>query len=88
MKPEGSLPCSQDHTTGFILGQMHPVHNSTPYFPNTQSNINFPSTLTSSEWPLPFRFSTDWVDTEIKNKLIEKQHKVLWQQNSLGWLTK
>jgi hypothetical protein len=31
----------------------------------------------------------DWVDNEINNnKHFEKQHKGLWRQNSLDWLTK
>jgi hypothetical protein len=29
----------------------------------------------------------DWVDNEITT-LVEKQHKELWRQNSLDWLTK
>jgi hypothetical protein len=35
---------------------MHPVHIFSPYFPKIHYNIIFPSTPTSSEWSLPFRF--------------------------------
>jgi len=40
-----------------ILIQMNTVHAFPPYFPKTNSNIILPSTPTSSEWSLPFRFS-------------------------------
>jgi hypothetical protein len=40
-----------------ILSQTNPVHNFPTYFHNIYSNIIFPSTPTSSEWSLPFRFS-------------------------------
>jgi hypothetical protein len=53
MEPEGSLPCSQDPTTGPILSQINPVHNFPSYFPNIHSNIILPSTPRSSELSLP-----------------------------------
>jgi hypothetical protein len=37
---------------------MHPVHTFSPYFPKIYSNIVFPSTPMSSEWSLPFTFSS------------------------------
>jgi len=40
-----------------VLSQMHPVHISPHYFPKMNSYIILPSTPTSSEWSLPFRFS-------------------------------
>jgi len=36
------------------LSQMQPVHNFPPYFPKFHSDIIFPSTPRSSEWPFPF----------------------------------
>jgi hypothetical protein len=36
---------------------MHQVHTSPPAFPKVHSNIILPSTLRSSEWSLPIRFS-------------------------------
>jgi len=40
-----------------FLSQMNPIHAFQPYFPNMHSYIVFPSTLSSSEWSLPCRFS-------------------------------
>jgi hypothetical protein len=40
-----------------ILSQMNPVYTSTPYFPKINSNIIFPSSPTSSECSLAFRFT-------------------------------
>jgi len=40
-----------------IFNHTNPTHTFPPYFPNIQSNISFPSMLTSSEWLLSFRFS-------------------------------
>jgi hypothetical protein len=37
---------------------MNPVHTFPPYFSEIQCNIIFPSTHGSSEWCLPFTFST------------------------------
>jgi hypothetical protein len=39
-----------------IMSQMHPVHTLPLYLPKIDSNIILPSTPTSSEWSLPFRF--------------------------------
>jgi hypothetical protein len=36
---------------------MHLVHSLPPYFSRIYSNVIFPSTHRSSEWPLPFKFS-------------------------------
>jgi hypothetical protein len=57
MEQESSLPCSQERATGPYLGQMHPVHNFSLYFPKIHSNIILPCTPRSSGWSLPFRFS-------------------------------
>jgi hypothetical protein len=40
-----------------ILSQMNAVHNFSPHFSTTNSNIILPSISKSSEWSLPFRFS-------------------------------
>jgi hypothetical protein len=58
MEPDGSLTCSQEPATGLvpILSQMNPVHTFPTYFPKIHSNISFPSTPRSSEWPRSFRF--------------------------------
>jgi len=40
-----------------ILIQTHSIHNSLPYFPKINFNINFTFTSNSSAWFLPFRFS-------------------------------
>jgi hypothetical protein len=40
------------------LSQMNPIHIFLPYFPGIHSNIMLPSTPTSTEWSLPFRFLT------------------------------
>jgi len=40
-----------------ILSQIHPVQIFPPYLPKIHSNVILPSTLKSSEWYFPFRFS-------------------------------
>jgi len=40
-----------------MLSQMNPFCTFPPYFPKTHYNVLLPSTLRSSEWSLPFRFS-------------------------------
>jgi len=58
MEPEGSLPCSQESTTGSCLFKIHPVHTFSPYFHKIHSNnIISPSTPRSYEWSLSFKFS-------------------------------
>jgi len=57
MEPEGSLSCSQGQLSVPNLSQMDPVHTFPPSFLKILSNIILPSTPTSFEWPLPFRFS-------------------------------
>jgi len=39
------------------LSRMYPVNIFSPCFPKIRSNIIFPTTLWSSEWSLPFRFT-------------------------------
>jgi hypothetical protein len=41
-----------------VLSQMNPVHTFPPYSSKIHSNIILPSTPRSSEWSLPFRFSS------------------------------
>jgi len=45
------------------LSQIHSVHKTLPNFPKIHFNITFPSTPTSSELSLPFRFPTDILHT-------------------------
>jgi hypothetical protein len=54
---EGSLPYSQQPTTGACPQPHQSSPHLPPYFPKIHSNIIFPSKPTSSEWSLPFRFS-------------------------------
>jgi hypothetical protein len=51
MEPQGSLPRSRGSATGF-----HPEPDKSSLHP-PNSNIILPSTLRSSKWFLPFRFS-------------------------------
>lgn len=51
MKPEGSLPFSQDRATG--LKQFYQVHVLTPYFFKTNFNITILTTKKCSKWSLP-----------------------------------
>jgi hypothetical protein len=44
MEPEGSLPYSQQHTSGPYPEHMHPVHTFPLYFPKMHSNNILPST--------------------------------------------
>jgi hypothetical protein len=48
----------KDPPLAFILSQINPIHNLPPYFNKTDSNIILPSMPRSSEWCLPFRFSS------------------------------
>jgi hypothetical protein len=41
-----------------ILSQMHPVHSYPPYLLKFHSHFIFPSMPGSSEWSVPFRFSS------------------------------
>jgi hypothetical protein len=56
-----------------ILGQLHPVHNLPPYFPNIYSNVIFPSMPTSSEWSLTFTFSE-----QILHKFLISPMRATW----------
>jgi hypothetical protein len=57
MEPEGSLPRSQQPATGPYPKPDASTQHLLPYFPKIHYNINLPSTPTSSQWSLPFRFS-------------------------------
>jgi hypothetical protein len=52
MEPEGSLPYSQQPTTGPYLKSDDPVHTIPPYF-LIHSNIILPSTYKPSGWSFP-----------------------------------
>jgi len=39
------------------LSQLHPVHKLSPYFSKFHCSTVFTSTLESSQWSFPFRFS-------------------------------
>jgi hypothetical protein len=56
MKPEGSLPCSQQPATGPCPDPVESSPQSSNLFPNIHSNIIFPSTYWSSEWLFPSCF--------------------------------
>jgi hypothetical protein len=55
MEPEISLPCSQGPPLVHILSQVNPANTLSTYFPKVYSNVS--STLSSSQWSLPFEFS-------------------------------
>jgi hypothetical protein len=57
MKPEGSLPCLQEHANCPYLSQMNLVLTLPLYFPEIHFNIILPSSRRSSESSLPFRLS-------------------------------
>jgi len=58
METEGSLPCSQNPSTGpYSEPDASSPHVLTNYFPKIHSNIIFTSTTRPSKWYLPFGFS-------------------------------
>jgi len=57
MKPKGSLPSSQEPTTGPYPKPANLVHTSPSYLPKFHSNIILPSTPRSSKCSLLFSFT-------------------------------
>jgi len=57
MEPKGSLPCSQEPSTGPYLEPDESSPRFPTLLPNILSNIIIPSEHRSSEWSLPVRFS-------------------------------
>jgi hypothetical protein len=57
MELEGSLPCSQEPSTGPYLSQINPVHITLSYLSKIHFNIVHPATPWSSQWSLSFWLS-------------------------------
>jgi len=57
IEPEDSLPVHRTPPAVPILNQMNSLHNSSHYFLKIYFNFTLLSTLMSSAWSLPFRFS-------------------------------
>jgi len=57
MKPEGSLPCSQQHAIGPYPKPDESCPHFSPYFSKIRCNIISPSTRSSSEWSPGFSFT-------------------------------
>jgi hypothetical protein len=57
MEPEGSIPCSQEPSTGPILSHIHPLRSIPSYVSRIHFNIVHPPTSWSSQWSLSFRLS-------------------------------
>jgi hypothetical protein len=72
MKPEGSLLCWQVPATGPY--QLQPVHSFPPFSPKINSNIKTPSTLSYSEWSLPFRFANQILSAFLTSPMPATYH--------------
>jgi hypothetical protein len=57
MEPEGSLPCSQEPTTGPYPEPDVSSHTLPSCFLNTRSRIILPSTCRTPQWSHPLKFS-------------------------------
>jgi hypothetical protein len=52
MEHEGSLPCSQEQSTGPILSQINLVHTTPSYLSKIHFNITHPPTLRVTLLPI------------------------------------
>jgi len=61
--------CIRKHPP-LILNELHPVHTSLHYFPKIHFTVILPSTPSSSEWSLSFRFSYQILYTYLISPLL------------------